>query len=377
MPERTAITQRADGRYVATLQVHGKRRFLYGKNEREVQKKLDALKRDTVIVGALPTPGRRTVNDLFTSWLDACRPTLKPKTVLGYENTAEWYIKPTIGSVKLTQLEPAHVQALYGRLASKGHVRIPAQAHAVLRRACRLGVLWGWLVTNPCDRVIAPRYRAKTKDVWSADDTARFLAATSQDRHGALWSFLVYTGARIGEATALRWDDLNGNSVTIRQAAHRIRGEWSVTAPKTHAGVRAITLPNAVVTMLRQERARQAVRRLRTGAEWQDGGRIFSNDRGGILHPSMTAHALRATCDRLKFARLTPHGLRHLSASLLLAQNVPLPNVSRRLGHANPGITARIYSHAVSNDDLAASAMEQALTYDAAAGDEQRTLPTE
>jgi integrase len=377
MPERTAITQRADGRYVATLQVHGKRRFLYGKTEREVQKKLDVLIRDTVIVGALPAPGRRTINDLLDAWLDACRPNLKPKTVLGYENTAQWYLRPTLGHVKLNQLEPAHVQALYGRLNSKGHVRVPAQAHAVLRRACRLGVLWGWLVTNPCDRVIAPRYRAKTKDVWSANDTARFLAATSQDRHGALWLFLVYTGARIGEATALRWDDLNGNSVTIRQAAHRIRGDWAITAPKTHAGVRTMTLPDAVVGVLRQERARQAERRLRTGAEWQDDGRIFSNDRGGILHPSMTAHALRATCDRLKLARLTPHGLRHLSASLLLAQNVPLPNVSRRLGHANPGITARIYSHAVSNDDLAARAMERALTFNDAAVDGLLTRPTE
>jgi integrase len=231
----------------------------------------------------------------------------------------------------------------------------------VLHRACRLGVLWGWLVTNPCDRVIAPRYRAETKDVWSVDDTSRFLAATDGDRHGALWRFLIYTGARIGEATALRWEDLNGDAVTIRQAVHRIRGEWSVTPPKTHAGVRKIKLPDAVLRMLRQEKARQAERRLRAGAKWNDRGLIFSNDRGGILHPSMTAHALRATCDRLRLTRLTPHGLRHLSASLLIAQNVPLPNVSRRLGHANPGITARIYSHAVGNDELAAGALERAL----------------
>jgi integrase len=88
---------------------------------------------------------------------------------------------------------------------------------------------------------------------------------------------------------------------------------------------------------------------------------VFANDHGGILHPSMVAHALRAACDRLELQRLTPHGLRHLSASLLLSQNVPLPNVSRRLGHANSGITARIYGHAVVDDGLAADALTRAL----------------
>jgi hypothetical protein len=46
-----------------------------------------------------------------------------------------------------------------------------------------------------------------------------------------------------------------------------------------------------------------------------------------------------------------------------------LPNVSRRLGHANPAITARIYSHAVSNDEMAAGALERALTIAPSADD--------
>ena len=71
---------------------------------------------------------------------------------------------------------------------------------------------------------------------------------------------------------------------------------------------------------------------------------------------------LTAECRRLDVPPLTPHGLRHLSASLLLAENVPLPNVSRRLGHANPGITARIYSHVVRSDEHAADALERLLS---------------
>ncbi|HZO28909.1 MAG TPA: hypothetical protein VFH48_23295, partial [Chloroflexota bacterium] len=152
MPEQYRITRRADGRFVGTHQANGTRRFVYGRTESEVRRKLTELQRQTVIVGAVPTPGKRNVNDLLDAWLDAARATLKPKTIVGYEDTARWYIRPTLGAVKLTRLEPARVQALYAHLTSLGHVRIPAQAHAVLHRACRLGVLWGWLVANPCDR---------------------------------------------------------------------------------------------------------------------------------------------------------------------------------------------------------------------------------
>ncbi|HZO29111.1 MAG TPA: tyrosine-type recombinase/integrase [Chloroflexota bacterium] len=71
------------------------------------------------------------------------------------------------------------------------------------------------------------------------------------------------------------------------------------------------------------------------------------------------AKALRTTCERLGLPPLTPHGLRHLSASLLLSENVPLPNVSQRLGHADPNITARIYSHVVRPDRRVAELLDE------------------
>jgi site-specific recombinase XerD len=49
------------------------------------------------------------------------------------------------------------------------------------------------------------------------------------------------------------------------------------------------------------------------------------------------------------------HSLRHGHASQLLSQGVPIPTVSKRLGHANPSITLRLYSHALESDELAAA----------------------
>ncbi len=59
---------------------------------------------------------------------------------------------------------------------------------------------------------------------------------------------------------------------------------------------------------------------------------------------------------------LTYHQLRHGAASLLLYQNVPVPVVSRYLGHANPGITMKVYAHLIDGTSgMAAIGMDQAL----------------
>ena len=49
------------------------------------------------------------------------------------------------------------------------------------------------------------------------------------------------------------------------------------------------------------------------------------------------------------------HNLRHTHASSLLSKGVPLPAVSSRLGHADTNVTAKIYSHALPEDDARAA----------------------
>ena len=54
--------------------------------------------------------------------------------------------------------------------------------------------------------------------------------------------------------------------------------------------------------------------------------------------------------------RIVWHSLRHASASLLIAAGVDVATVARRLGHADPGVTLRVYSKMFAKDDSAAAA---------------------
>lgn len=140
MPDSVSgsVYQRRDGKWCAALTVNGKRRALYADSEREAKKKLAKLQGELATNGTLPTPGRRTVDDLLTEWLDSAKPHLKPRTYGEYEAMARRHIRPAMGKVWLSKLEPAHVQRLCNRLTADGKNRQSKLIFNLLHRA--LGV---------------------------------------------------------------------------------------------------------------------------------------------------------------------------------------------------------------------------------------------
>ena len=77
----------------------------------------------------------------------------------------------------------------------------------------------------------------------------------------------------------------------------------------------------------------------------------------------------RIEVGRLGLREIHQHDMRHLAASLLIAQGLPLTQVSARLGHGSPAIAAAIYSHALKGHDGAAAAVVEAVARAAGAGD--------
>ena len=362
-PGDGTLFQRQDGRWQASLQVNGKRKAVYGRTRSEAQKKLAAL-RQQASTRSLPDPGKRTLSDLLDAWLEAAAPTLKPRTLADYRQVAGLYILPVLGKLRLSKLEPSHLQRLYAPLQGQGKQRTARKVHAVLHRAFALAVLWRWLPENPADRVLAPAYRAERKEMWTAEELAAFLAGTEGTWLQPLWIVALASGARLGELLALTWADVDmaAGRVSISKAGQHVAGEWVTTTPKTRAGSRALALPGEAMQALRHQRAQQARWRLKAGSDWQGSELVFSGATGRPLHGADVANAMRHTCRRLELPPVTPHGLRHLHASLLLQEGLPVPLVSQRLGHANPAITMSVYAHALKRqDDEAAAAIGRAL----------------
>jgi len=356
------IYRRADGRWEARLQAGGVRKTVYGHTRQEAARKLEALQRQARRAGQLPDAHGRTVRDLLDAWLDTMAPTLKPATMADYAKVTRLYLA-ALADVRLDRLTPDRIQRHYASLQAKGLKRAPSKAHALLHRACELGVRWGWLGHNPTDRVVAPRYRPERKDVWTPAELAVFVAMASGHVLYPLWLLGIVTGCRPGELRALTWDDvdLDAGTIAVTKTLARIGGEWVVTTPKTRAGVRTVTLPPEGVQALAKQRKLQA--RWKRGPAWQ-GWRadlVFTRSNGQPLHGGKVAKALHSECDRLGLPHLTPHQLRHLHASLLLVEGLPVPAVAARLGHASPNVTMAVYAHMMGDDAAAADAVARAL----------------
>ena len=363
-PGQGTIVQRKDGRWQASIMLNGKRRTVYGKTKAEAVRKLAQLRGQASSCGTLPDPGKRTVNDLLDLWLETAAPTLKPRTLANYNAFCNAYIRPTLGNVRLSRLSPDQLQSLYAHLQAQGHRRTAQIVHNILHRALQMAVLWRWLPENPADRVLRPSYRPRRKELWTAEELAAFLAGTREHWLHPLWVFLTTAGCRLGEALALRWEDvdLQAQAAHISRTLHRIAGQWVFTEPKTKSALRVITLPPEAISALRKQKAQQSAWRLRAGPEWQDHGLVFSGLHGQPMQQSVVNHALQRECARLGLPVLSAHAFRHMHASLLLSQGLPLTQVSRRLGHANTNITATIYAHALEHaDEQAARAISRVL----------------
>lgn len=358
------VSQRADGRWHASLMLDGVRKFCYARTEREARKKLMELQRQAHTLGALPDAGNRTLNDLLDAWLDTSAPNLKPRTLVTYREQCQRHIRPALGALKLSRVTPDRIQALYARYQKAGKHSTAQRLHVILHRAFALAVLWRWLPENPCERVLRPAAPTKRRDVWTEAELAAFLDGAREHWLWPFWMVAIASGCRSGELLALTWQDVNlvAGTLTVSKSLQRVGGECVIQAPKTLASRRTIALPAEAIAALKRQRAQQARWRLRAGGAWAGLDLVFTTEMGRPLQRSVPYHALLRECRRLGLPALTVHGLRHLHASLLIARGMPIPMVAKRLGHASPGITLQVYAHVVKREDAdAADAISRAL----------------
>lgn len=355
------LIRRKDGRWQASLQVGGIRKTVYGKTRAEAAQKLAELKRQALTSGALPNGGKVTVGELLDRWLEVRSPNWRPRTLEDWRYVVETHLRPALGHVRLDKLSPAQVQLFYTKLQERGNHRTALKAHVALNSALKLAVRWGWLLTNPLERVDAPRYSPAPKGMWTEEQLRRFLEGARSHYLYPLWVVAIATGLRLGELAGLRWEDVDGGRLFCRQTLQWANGEWHVQPPKTQAGIRTVTLPEIAVQALNFQRFQQAAWRSEQ-EEWPAGNLVFTTPTGQPLHRATVAHELRRMCERLGIPPMTLHALRHLHASLLLAAGIPLTAVSQRLGHRDTGVTAKVYAHAIpQQEDGAAEAVNRIL----------------
>jgi integrase len=290
------------------------------------------------------------------------------KTVERYRQLAEYMI-PHIGSIKLQDLTGLSLERIFNRLKDGGgrdrktkkarplSAKTVHHIAGVVSVALSTALRWKLIRSNPMDAVVLPKVAKKEARALDPTQLTFYLDAA---RACGLCEFLMIdaaTGCRRGELLALTWADVRVQSqvVNISKSLEQTKAGLRVKPTKTERS-RQISIPRSAIEILKAIKTRQEHNRCMFGADYRgDLDLVFCGPDGNHLKPDSVSSKCSLIAKNAGLKSVSLHTLRHSHGSLLLSAGVPLPTVSKRLGHSSPHVTAMVYSHALPKDEEAAA----------------------
>lgn len=317
-------------------------------------------------------PSKVTFSEYVKRWLkEYAERDLAPKTVHRYKQILNTRILPALGHMKIQQIKPGHLKEFYNNLTENGiredgkpgglSGKTILQHHRIISSILTDAVQEEVILSNPASRVKPPKVEKKEARYYDEEQAAALLEAVEKDavekesvKHQLLVNLAIFSGLRRGELMGLEWKDINFDMGTleVNRVGQYIPKQGTFTkTPKNETSKRVMTLPPFLINLLKQYKAEQNKQRLDIGDKWQGSDRIFTTWDGKPGHPEWPSQWFSKFIKKHELPPLNFHGLRHTSFTLLIAEGVPLPNVSKRAGHANVTTTGNIYAHALKSVD--------------------------
>lgn len=308
---------RWEGRVVIGYDDKGlpKTKNVLAKTKAECVEKLKMLK-DAL---APPAPPRIKADMPFGDWMEhwyetQSRPAARPGTRRIYEGFLRLYIRPGLGHIPLNRLTAKDVQRFFAWLKTEGRADQSdgetgladsqlRNIHSLCRRALEKAVSENLIPQNPASGCKLPPARKGEMNLLSRESMQKLLIQAKEEKYYELFLLEFATGLRLGELTALQWEDMNltTGELRISKQAVVIGSEVVVTKPKTKAAVRTLLLPPKVLEVFREYRKRNVSRWLFPSPKKED----------SPLLPSVVRQRLHRLLDHAGCERVRFHDLRH------------------------------------------------------------------
>ena len=331
-----------------------------GKSQREVAEKLRSVTSD-IDHGTYIAPSKMTVGEWLDIWGETYLGGIKPRTVEIYDCSIRVHIKPSLGAIRLEELNAHTIQKFYNDCSNKGlSPKSVKNIHGVLHRALQQAVLIGYLRFNPTSACVLPRIQRKELRPLDDEQIAAFLKEIHGDKDEVLLTLTLFTGLREGEVLGLRWEcvDFFRGTITVNkqlQYKHNGNGEYQLQ-PTKNSKSRVIVPATFVMKMLRQHRSAQLECKLRAGQAWEDSGFVFTDELGHHLNTWNVYRSFKRTASAIGRPDLRFHDLRHSYAVAAIRAGDDIKTVQGNLGHATAAFTLDVYGHVTDQMKQASSA---------------------
>ena len=385
-----SIRQRPDGTWEARFVTGhdpgtGKaiRKSVYAKTQKEVRQKL------AQAIAAIDNadyfePSKMELGKWLDIWLEEYQGDKKFATTANYKKSVSTHIKPSLGAIRLSQLQPHTIQKFYNELLVAGgktpqrdkngeiikkdgialydpaplSAKTVRNIHGCLTKALSVAVSIGYLRVNPCDRVTLPRVEKKELAPLTDEQVKQFLIASAEHEMEIPLKVILFTGLRESEALGLTWDCIDFEAGTLRvckqlqKRPQEAGGTILVNSTKSNKP-RTIKAAPFVIGLLERQYKEQAMQRLQAGEIWR-GWQNAQERRTSLVFTTADGNYISHTSLRYHFKKIVKqigapdcrvHDLRHTFAVLSLQNGDDIKTVQGNLGHATAAFTLDVYGH--------------------------------
>jgi integrase len=280
--------------------------------------------------------GRRvpTVAEWLDLYIDGLTG-VQPATVNRYRAYARDDINPFMGSLPLTAVTESTIRRWVQALRGSG--KTIANKHGFVSAAFKQAAKSGLIVANPCQDTRLPRTGREEMVILTPDEFRLLHGFIPRARWQDLAAWLLATGMRFSEATALTAAEINLDEETCRiWRAWKYSGNYrpELGPPKSRKSVRTINLPPEALDVIDL-----------STPSW-----LFTNGAGNPVRAQEFYNGgWKPGLERAAAAGLRKkprvHDLRHTCVSWMIQQGVPLPVIQQHLGHENISTTIDTYGH--------------------------------
>lgn len=317
------MKQRKDGYYQKLIKVDGKKKVVYGKTEKEVEKKVNLLTKRNIQIKS---------KKLFY-WIDVFEESIQQ---LSY-NSIDAYKAPTkdvkeyFGNIDITTINAFDVERFIKTLVDKGYARQTINYRLlVLKKTFKEAEKSEVIYNNPANLVQLPRGLKQTERKPLNDKTIEQIKGS----HDLLLYAYLYTGARRNEILALSYDNKELNYIDFENKVININKQldfhsMTFKTPKTKSGIRTIPLLEPFEKLLLAQNRKH--------------GLVFCKDNKPITKNEF--RRLWEKSIKLLDESFTTHQLRHSYATILFNAGIDVKVAQKILGHSKTSVTLDIYTH--------------------------------
>ena len=379
---RKGEVQRAsDGRYMFTYtDPLGRRKYIYANDLATLREKEKKLIRDQLDGLDIYTAARATINEVFDRYIST-KYNLRETTKSNYTYMYDRFVRPTFGMKRLADVKYSDVMQYYLYLLQKEGLSPSTldTIHGLLHPTFDMAVRDDIIRKNPSDDVMKRMKRdiGKNKGVRHAltiEQQRAFMDYIANHpvyfHWWPLFTVLLGTGCRIGEALGLRWDDLDFNlrlisvnhSLVYYAAGQDRKFEIRISEPKTDAGVRTIPMLDMVYDAFMMEKETQEEEGGNISEIDGMTGFVFCNRFGMVHNPQSVNRAIKRIShsynveealnakkekrDPIILPDFSCHHLRHTFCTRLCENETNLKVIQSIMGHRNIETTMDVYAEA-------------------------------